>query len=142
MPCTCRRFSVALAALALLGLAFGGNVARGADSPDVVEPKLPISQGRAVEIRGEVVETSCYLREGKRGESHRACALRCLASGGQLAIVEDETATLYPLAGNTPASDPSAAARTHVAGHVLVSGRLFERAGGRVLVLEQIERLD
>jgi hypothetical protein len=105
-------------------------------------PKLPISPSRSVEIRGEVVEASCYLREGKRGESHRACALRCLANGGQLAIVEDDTGTLYPLAGNTPASDPNAMARTHVANHVVVAGQLFERAGGRVLVIEQIQRLD
>ena len=60
--------------------------------------------GRPVEIRGEVVETSCFLRDGSRGEGHRACALVCLKNGGQLGIVEDGTGALYPLAGATPAS--------------------------------------
>ncbi|HEY8517773.1 MAG TPA: hypothetical protein VIS07_19870 [Candidatus Binatia bacterium] len=104
------------------------------------EPKQ-IPGGRLVEIRGEVVETSCYLREGVRGEGHRACALVCLKNGGQLGIVEDDTGDLYPLAGSTPMSDPSAAAREHVAAHVVARGQVFERAGSRVLVVHELTRL-
>lgn len=100
-----------------------------------------IPGGQVVEIRGEVVETGCYLRDGSRGEGHRACALACLKNGGQLGIVEDDTGTLYPLAGATPASDPSAAARQQVAAHVAVRGQIFERAGSRVLVVEELTRL-
>lgn len=100
-----------------------------------------LSGGLPVEIRGEVVETSCFLRDGSRGEGHRACALVCLKNGGQLGIVEDETGTLYPLAGATPASDGSAPAREHVAAHVVVRGQVFERAGSRVLVVEELARL-
>jgi len=104
------------------------------------EPKR-IPGGRVVEIRGEVVETSCFLRDGSRGEGHRACALACLKNGGQLGIVEDHTGALYPLAGATPASDGSAPARQHVAAHVVVRGQVFERAGSRVLVVDELTRL-
>lgn len=100
-----------------------------------------IPGGRAIELRGEVVEMGCYLRDGARGEGHRTCALSCLKSGAQLGIVEDDTGTLYPLAGSTPASDPSAAAREHVAAHVAVRGLLFERAASRVLVVQELTRL-
>lgn len=113
-------------------------VAPFADAQDA--PKR-IPGGTSVEIRGEVVELGCYLRDGSRGEGHRTCALACLKNGGQLAIVQDETGTLYPLAGATPASDPSAAARQHVAARVFVRGQLFERNGGRALVVESLERL-
>jgi len=105
------------------------------------EPPKHIPGGQVVEIRGEVVELGCYLRDGSRGEGHRACAQLCLKNGGQLAIVEDDTGTLYPLAGSTPASDPSAAARQHVAAHVAVRGQVFERSGSRVLVVEELTRL-
>lgn len=105
------------------------------------EPPKHIPGGRDVEIRGEVVELGCYLRDGSRGEGHRACAQTCLKNGGQLGIVADDTGELYPLAGSTPASDPSAAARQHVAAHVAVRGELFERAGSRVLVVEELNRL-
>lgn len=100
-----------------------------------------IPGGTSVEIRGEVVELGCYLRDGARGEGHRACAMACIKNGGQLALVQDETGTLYPFAGATPASDPNAAARQHVAAHVVVRGQVFERNGGRVLVVEELTRL-
>lgn len=104
------------------------------------EPKR-IPGGTEVELRGEIVELGCYLRDGARGEGHRACALSCLKNGGQLALVADETGVVYPLAGATPASDPSAAARQHVAAHVVVRGQVFERNGGRVLVVDELNRL-
>lgn len=100
-----------------------------------------IPGGQSVELRGEVVELGCYLRDGARGEGHRACAMACLKNGGQLGLVQDDTGALYPFAGPTPASDPSAAARQHVAAHVVVRGQLFERNGGRVLVVEELTRL-
>lgn len=101
-----------------------------------------IPGGQSIEIRGEVVELGCYLRDGARGEGHRACAMACLKNGGQLGIVQDDTGQLFPFAGATPASDPSAAAREHVAAHVFVRGQLFERNGGRVVVVEQLTRLN
>lgn len=101
-----------------------------------------IPGGESVELRGEVVELGCYLRDGARGEGHRACAMACVKNGGQLALVQDETGSLYPFAGPTPASDPNAAARQHVAAHVFVRGQVFERNGGRVLVVEEMTRLN
>lgn len=100
-----------------------------------------IPGAESIELRGEVVELGCYLRDGARGEGHRACAMACVKNGGQLALVQDETGTLYPFAGATPASDPNAAARQHVAAHVVVRGQVFERNGGRVLVVEEMTRL-
>lgn len=101
-------------------------------------PRVP---GTAVEVRGEVVELDCYLREGSRGEAHRGCATTCLANGGSLAVVEDDTGRVFPLAGDAPATEPGAAVRDRIAQHVLVRGRLFERAGGRVLAIDEVERL-
>jgi hypothetical protein len=121
-----------LASTALLIVA---SVAIAQDAPK----RIP--GGELVELRGEVVELGCYLRDGARGEGHRACAMACLKNGGQLGLVQDDTGALYPFAGSTPASDPSAAARQHVAAHVVVRGQLFERNGGRVLVIEELTRL-
>lgn len=105
-------------------------------------PPKRIPGGQSIEIRGEVVELGCYLRDGARGEGHRACAMACLKNGGQLGIVQDDTGVLFPLAGPTPASDPNAAARQHVAAHVFVRGQLFERNGARVVVVEELTRLN
>jgi len=132
-----------IARLPVLSLACALALAAYAGGSALSQPDAPqlLPGARVVEIRGEVVETSCYLRDGSRGEGHRACALTCSKNGGQLAIVEDDTGTLYPLAGATPASDPSAAAREHIAAHVHVRGQLFDRAGLRVLVVDELSRL-
>ena len=121
--------------IAVASLAVCATVGWSQEDPRGVRP------GHAVEIRGEVVGIGCYLRDGSRGESHKACALTCLKNGGQLGIVEDGTGVLYPLAGAQPATDPSAGLREQIAAHVAVRGRLYERAGSRVLVLEQQEDL-
>jgi hypothetical protein len=115
-------------------------IAASVPAQDVPPKRIP--GGRSIEIRGEVVELGCYLRDGARGEGHRACAMACLKNGGQLGIVQDDTGQLFPLAGATPASDPSAAARQHVAAHVFVRGQLFERNGARVVVVEELTRLN
>jgi hypothetical protein len=107
------------------------------------EPKrpLPVAPGREVTLEGEVVDFECYLRDGSRGERHKSCALACRKNGGSLAIVEDRTGDLYPVAGNTAASDPGAAVAEHIGTRVAVRGQLYERAGGRILVVERAERL-
>lgn len=125
------RILVTVVAATLLTASAG----RSEEEPRVIRP------GRAIELRGEVVEIGCYLRDGSRGEGHKACALTCLKHGGQLGIVEDGSGTLYPLAGKEPATDPSAAVREQIAAHVAVRGRLYERAGSRVLVVETVEHL-
>ena len=102
---------------------------------------LPVSPSREVTLEGEVVDFECYLRDGSRGERHKSCALTCRKNGGSLAIVEDRTGDLYPVAGNTAASDPGAAVAEYIGTRVAVRGQLYERAGGRFLVVERAERL-
>jgi hypothetical protein len=116
------------------------HVSSGSAAPPL-EP-APIVVAHALEVRGEVVSLDCYLRDGKRGEAHRACALAALAHGGSLALVADDSGDVFLLAGDTPASDPSTAVRDLIAQHVLVSGKLYERARARVLVPSTVQRLD
>ena len=125
-----------LATGVFIGVSLAAAPARSAEStPRGVRP------GNPIELRGEVVEVGCYLRDGSRGEGHKACALTCLKNGGQLGIVEDGTGVLYPLARAAPATDPSAAVREQIAEHVAVRGRVYQRAGSRVLVVDDVERI-
>jgi hypothetical protein len=112
----------------------------GAAPPPTPEPQT-VTIGKPVVVRGEVVETSCFLRDGKRGEGHRACALVCLKNGGQLGIVEDTSGTFYSLATNAPGTDPNAAVKEFVAQHVSVDARLYERGGQKMLVIQRVQRL-
>jgi hypothetical protein len=133
------RIPILLFAAAILSTA---AVARGARTAGKAGAPAPRATGVKVEIRGEVVDLDCYLRDGSRGEAHRSCATACVAHGGSLGILEDDTARLYPLAGDKVASDPNKPARELIAQHVVVRGRLWERNRGRVLVIDSVEALD
>lgn len=37
----------------------------------------------------EVVDVACYLGKGAHGESHTACAAKCISQGGMLALLCD-----------------------------------------------------
>jgi hypothetical protein len=127
---------------ALLHTALLGGFAL-ASAVAAAEPSrpLPVSPSREVTLEGEVVDFECYLRDGSRGERHKSCALTCRKNGGSLAIVEDRTGDLYPVAGNAAASDPGAAVAEYIGTRIAVRGQLYERAGSRVLVVEKAERL-
>jgi hypothetical protein len=126
-----------------LGLAIAGLAiaTRALAAPQPTPEPQAVTIGKAVVVRGEVVETSCFLRDGKRGEGHRACALVCLKNGGQLGIVEDTSGTFYSLATNSPGTDPNAAVKEFVAQHVSVDARLYERGGQKMLVIQRVQRL-
>lgn len=43
--------------------------------------KAWLKKGHAVTLTGEVVDLSCYLQLGKKGEAHKACGAKCVAAG-------------------------------------------------------------
>ena len=43
--------------------------------------KAWLKKGHPVTLTGEVVDLSCYLQLGKKGEAHRACGAKCVANG-------------------------------------------------------------
>ena len=43
--------------------------------------KAWLKKGRAVTLTGEVVDLSCYLQLGKKGEAHKACGAKCVGNG-------------------------------------------------------------
>jgi hypothetical protein len=52
--------------------------------------KKALSNGKVATVTGEVVDVSCYLQMGKRGEAHVACGSKCIANGAPIGIVDDD----------------------------------------------------
>ncbi len=50
---------------------------------------LPLAAQKAKEqtIKGEVVELSCYLKDGSRGKDHKECGTTCAKAGAPLAVL-------------------------------------------------------
>jgi hypothetical protein len=58
--------------------------------------KKVLAGGKPTTVTGEVVDVSCYLELGKRGEAHIACGSKCIAHGEPVGLV-DGKGTLYML---------------------------------------------
>jgi hypothetical protein len=52
--------------------------------------KKVLASGKPVTVTGEVVDVSCYLQLGKRGEAHVACGSKCIANGQPIGLVDKE----------------------------------------------------
>ena len=51
-----------------------------------------LREGRPKTIVGEVVDVSCYLQLGKRGEPHIPCGQKCIRNGQPIGVVTDDGA--------------------------------------------------
>jgi len=49
-----------------------------------------LEQGRPITLVGEVVDVSCFLQMGKRGEAHIACGQKCARNGEPIGLVTDD----------------------------------------------------
>src|SRR5262249_7033133 len=79
---------------------------------------------KQVTVKGEIVDTGCYLAHGARGEKHKGCADKCIANGMPMGLITSD-GTLYLLTLNHDDADPYNQAKTltaqtdEVTGHVL-----------------------
>jgi hypothetical protein len=58
--------------------------------------KKVLAGGKAVTVTGEVVDISCYLQLGKRGEAHVPCGSKCIEHGQPIGLL-DKDEKLYML---------------------------------------------
>jgi len=52
------------------------------------EQKKVLASGKVATVTGELVEASCYLQLGKRGEAHVPCGSDCIKHGQPAGIVD------------------------------------------------------
>lgn len=93
-------------------------------------------------VTGEVIETSCYVRSGAKGESHRKCAEMCARGGIPLAILDEKADRIVWIAAEDHTESANASLMPWIARKVTVSGRWIERSGVRMLVLAEIVPAD
>jgi hypothetical protein len=87
----------------MLELGEGDEGLRGAEMPEAEQAALrrtPPRTGGSVALRGEIVDSKCYLGAMKPGggRAHKGCAVLCLKGGvPPLFVSRDEGGTLYLL---------------------------------------------
>ena len=93
-----------------------------------------------VTIKGEVVDTACFLHYSKTGAAHKACAEACLKAGQDMGIYDEENDTLYVLLESKPGTDPNELIKNYVAKKVEVVGTVAEKAKVQGLVVKEVKQ--
>ena len=64
------------------------------DAVSTPQHRKTLEHARLMTVTGEVVDVSCFLQLGKRGEAHIACGQKCVRNGQPVGILT-ETGDLY-----------------------------------------------
>ncbi len=100
--------------------------------------------GKVATVTGEVVDVSCYLQLGKRGEAHVACGTKCIANGQPIGVV-DADGNLYIVMAEEhhPRRDGQVELKTVLgpllAKTVTLTGMMTEMKGYRALFVQAAE---
>ena len=76
------------------GLADAGWTSTTWDAVSTPQHRKTLEHARPMTVEGEVVDVSCFLQLGKRGEAHIACGQKCVRNGQPAGILTD-TGDLY-----------------------------------------------
>lgn len=103
--------------------------------------KAWLKKGRAVTLTGEVVDLSCYLQLGKKGDAHKACGAKCVAAGEPAGLLTKE-GKVYMLLSEQhhPRRDGQVSLAKEMADRmgetITVSGMLMKHGGIPTVYLE------
>lgn len=106
--------------------------------------KKVLESGRAATVTGEVVDVSCYLQLGKRGEAHIACGSKCIANGQPIGLLDAEDHLYIVMAEeHHPRRDGQVELKTVLgpllAKTVTLNGMMTEMRGYRALFVQAAE---
>jgi hypothetical protein len=148
MLCSMRRTRAILGFAALLAAALAVTAQAppkrepaGAEAKSSAHATPAKGPRRATTVRGEILDMSCYVARGLRGEVHRECGLKCVASGVCMGIIGadsmlymltlDHARAMAPSTFTTP--DPLDQCKQWVGLTVEVSGGAHQRDGMCIL---------
>lgn len=97
------------------------------------------ASGSEVMIKGELVDSLCYVGMGAKGAGHKQCAIDCAKAGIPISILEEGTGKLYTV---LPAKDKTGYPEdviNKMGGIVTLKGDLYENGGNRYVTVESVE---
>src|SRR5437868_13492364 len=95
--------------------------------------------GKAVIMKGYVLDSACAFTKGLDKPISRDCALACAKAGSPLAILTSDGTIYWPIAGTTPSAGQNDKLLPFAGEKVTASGKVFERKGSKAIVIDKIE---
>jgi hypothetical protein len=132
---------VVCVAVATLTVAVGAFAHEGMSSKGAHAPAKGAAAPKSVTIKGEIVDTGCFLSHGARGEKHAGCANKCIANGMPMGLLTSD-GTLYLLTLDHENADPYNEAKGLAAKTVEVSGMLLARNGMKAIDVTSVKAVE
>jgi len=89
-------------------------------------------------ISGEVVDMSCYMGHGARGEDHKDCAATCINGGSPMGILTSDN-KLYLVVENHKKAEAYTEAKKHAGEMVTLTGTVSERNGISAISADEVK---
>ena len=92
-----------------------------------------------ITIKGELVDSLCYVAMAAKGPGHKQCAIDCAKAGIPISILEDGTGKLYTVLPKEDKTGYPASVLTKMGAPVTLKGDLYENGGQRYVTVESVE---
>ena len=92
-----------------------------------------------VAIKGELVDSLCYVAMAAKGPGHKQCAMDCAKAGIPISILEDGTGKLYTVLPKEDKTGYPASVISKMGETVTLKGDLYENGSQRYVTTESVE---
>ncbi|WP_143155878.1 hypothetical protein [Cyclobacterium lianum] len=93
--------------------------------------------GEEISVTGEVLDLSCFMASGAKGEGHKGCAEKCMANGMPIGLLASD-GKVYLLVEDHKNASPYQSLKELAAANVEVTGSYFVRNGMPGIVIKKV----
>jgi type 1 fimbria pilin len=93
----------------------------------------------SVTVVGEVIDTSCYVISGAKGDAHAECGKKCIKKGSPAGLLENGTDKVYVLIPKKALAFLPKTVVEKVAKQVSITGKVYTVGGSQFLTVESIK---
>lgn len=95
--------------------------------------------GEEISVSGEVLDLSCFMASGAKGEGHKGCAEKCMANGMPIGLLGAD-GNVYLLVEDHKNASPYQSLKELAASNVEVTGNYFVRNGMPGIVIKNVSK--
>ncbi len=92
-----------------------------------------------ITIKGELVDSLCYVAMNAKGAGHKQCAIDCAKAGIPISMLEDGTGKLYTVLPKEDKTGYPASVISKMGEKVTLKGDLYENGGNKYVTVESVE---
>ena len=92
-----------------------------------------------ITIKGELVDSLCYVAMNAKGAGHKQCAIACAKAGIPISMLEDGTGKLYTVLPKEDKTGYPESVVNRMGEMVTLKGDLYENGGNRYVTVESVE---